>query len=215
MRYTPVMKLALATSSLLVVAACGGARPATTPAAIASTGGAASAGVRSIDWANRTYQSGEGTFTVVDGEASFAFDEAGNEVAADAVPADPDGFVERGYFNVAPPQYGDVTGDGVEEALIITVYNGGGTGQFDGIDVYAMREGQPVIIGGIPGGDRGDGGIAAARVEGGVVVIERMSSGPDDGACCPSRTQHERWTWTGGKFVEDEAARRLVANPVE
>ena len=37
----------------------------------------------------------------------------------------------------------------------------------------------------------------------------------DAGAADGARARLERWTWTGGKFVEDEAARRLVANPVE
>lgn len=206
MRYIPTMKLALA--ALLVLAACGG--KAASPA-IANRGGAdTGTGIRAIDWANRTYQSGEGTFTVKDGSAEFAFDENGNEVAADYEPTDPDAFVERGYFNVAAPVFGDVDGDGAEDAVIITVYNGGGTGQFDGADVYAMREGQPTIIGGVPGGDRGDGGLYGVAFEGKVLVVQRMMSQDGDGACCPSKLQVERWSWRDGKLVEDEAARTLV-----
>ena len=206
------MKLAstsLVSTLVLGAVACGGGAA---PKPIANGGGAAVAAgdIRAVDWANRTYQSGDGTFTVKDGSAEFAFDEEGNEVAPDFQPKDPDAFVEHGYFNVTPPRFGDVDGDGADDALVIHVYNGGGTGQFDGITLYTMRGGEPVALGEIPGGDRGDGGISDARLEGGVVLVERMMSQADDGACCPSKLQHERWAWRDGKLVEDEAARTLV-----
>ncbi len=206
------MKLALVTTIVLGAAACGGAAK---PGAIANAGGTASTAgdIRAVDWANRTYQSGDGEFTVKDGSAEFAFDEQGNEVPPDYQPTDPDAFVERGYFNVAPPRFGDADGDGADDALVIHVYNGGGTGQFDGITIYTMRAGQPVVLGQIPGGDRGDGGISDARIEGGAVRVERMMSQDGDGACCPSKVQEETWTWKGGAFVEDEVARRLVDMP--
>ena len=201
------MKLAL--PALLVLVACGG-KATPPPVANQGGGGGTAVGIRSIDWANRTYQNGDGTFTVKDGTFEFAFDENGNEVAADYQPTDPDGYVERGYFNVAAPVYGDVDGDGTEEAIIISVHNTGGTGQFDGADVYTMRGGEPVVIGGIPGGDRGDGGLHGVTFEGPVVIVERMMSQDGDGACCPSKLQVERWRWTGGTLVEDEAARTLI-----
>ena len=89
----------------------------------------------------------------------------------------------------------------------------GGGGQFDGVTLYTMRGGAPVALGEIPGGDRGDGGISDAHIEGGVVLVDRMMSQEGDGACCPSKLQQERWAWKGGAFVEDEAARRLVDMP--
>ena len=213
-RVTPAtMKLVIASSLLVAAAACGGGSHATTPIANGGASAPAAGDIHAVDWANRTYQSGDGTFTVKDGAAEFAFDEEGNEVAPDYQPKDPDGYVEHGYFNVTPPRFGDVDGDGADDALVIHVYNGGGTGQFDGITVYTMRAGAPVALGEIPGGDRGDGGISDARLEGGVVLVERMMSQADDGACCPSKLQQERWAWKGGAFVEDAAARRLVDMP--
>lgn len=198
--------------ALLAAAACGG-KAAPKTVANGSGGGAAAGDIHAIDWANRTYQSGDGTFTVKDGSAEFAFDENGNEVPPDTQPADPDGYVEHGYFNVAPPKFADVDGDGADEALVIHVYNGGGTGQFDGVTVYTMRGGQPVVLGEIPGGDRGDGGISDATPQRGAVAVERMMSQEDDGACCPSKLQKEVWTWDGKAFVEDQGKRQLVDMP--
>lgn len=199
----------LAALALLAVAACGGAaRPPTV--ANHGDGAAVAAGIRSIDWANRTYQTGDGTFTVEHGSVEFGFDEQGNEVALDHAPSDPDAFVERGSFDVSPPVYGDVDGDGAEDAVLITTYNGGGTGHFDGADAYAMRAGAPVVIAHIPGGDRGDGGLYDVAFDGPVLVVKRMMSQDGEGACCPSKLQVERWRWSGGALVEDAAARTLI-----
>lgn len=183
---------------------CGGkARPAGT---VGNSAGAAT-GVRAIDWQNRTYDSGDGgPFTVVNGVHEFAFDGDGNPVGPDYEPKD-DEYVERGSFEVGQPVYGDLDGDGAEEAVIVTYYNGGGTGRFTGIDVYSIRDGQPVVLGGIPGGDRGDGGIDTVELDGAIVVVGRLMSVEGDGACCPSKLARERWRWSGSAFVEDEAAR--------
>ncbi len=214
MRYLPRMSISRYRAQLavlLLLAACGG--PTSGGAGISNTTAAAAGGepsVRTVDWMNRTYEHGEnGTYTVVNGEYEYAYDEDGNIVAADYQPRDPDAYIERGYFSVSQPAFGDLTGDGVEEAVIVIMESTGGTGRFSGIDVYGMRAGQPVIIGGIPGGDRGDGGISDIALEGSVVVVQRLASQEGDGACCPSKVQIERWTWNGSAFVEDEAARKL------
>lgn len=214
MRYLPQMKLSLASSALLSIlaaaAACGGgAKPATT-VGNNSSAGAGGKTVHDIDWLNRSYDSGEvGQVTVKDGVYEYAMDENGNMVAADYEPKDPDAYVERGSFEVSKPLFGDLDGDGADEAVLVVYFNGGGTGRFTGIDVYGMRDGKEAVIGGIPGGDRGDGGISDVKLEGKVVVVDRMMSMEGDGACCPSKLQHERWSWDGKAFVEDEAARTL------
>jgi hypothetical protein len=200
---------------LLMIAACGApATPAATTTPTNTTAAPAGNTVHDIDWLNFTYRAGIGEmeeqYTVVDGELEFAYDMEGNRVAPDYEPANPDEYIERGYFQVAAPEFGDLDGDGADEALIISVHNTGGTGQFDAITVYTMRDGGPAILGHIPGGDRGDGGISSASIADGAVVVERMMSQEGDGACCPSKAQHERWTFQGGAFVEDESARRLT-----
>lgn len=184
-------------TSLVLVAACGGASKKPT----AGAAGHATAGIRSIDWLNRTYTSDAGPTTVKDGHAD--------------VPIDPEMPDMQGYLDIAPPTYGDVDGDGVEDAIIISAFNGGGTGIFTQADVFTLRPGatEPTLIGSIPGGDRGDGGLVDIRFEGGKVLVDRNHSTDEDGTCCPSKLVHEVWTWTGGALVEDEAARQIVDNP--
>ncbi|MCA9676671.1 MAG: hypothetical protein H6708_21395 [Kofleriaceae bacterium] len=203
--------------TLLAVAACGGSAA---PSGSASTGPSnqtvqpgAEPSVRTVDFQNFTYDLGsDGTYTVANGMFEFSYDADGNVIPAGAAQPDPDGYVEQGWFQVAAPVYGDVTGDGVEEALIQSELNSGGTGRFSAIAVYGMRDGAPVVIGGIPGGDRGDGGIYDVNVEGGLAIVKRLHSLDEDGACCPSKVQVEHWRWDGSRFVEDESARTMIDN---
>lgn len=198
-----------------VLVACGPGA-AGRPAVANHTGGGISAvpnasPIRAIDWANRTY----GDYTVKDGQYEYAFDEDGNVVPPDYQPKDPDGYVERGFFSVTPPVFGDLDGDGAEEAVIVTMENTGGTGHFTGVDVYTLRDGQPDVIASIPGGDRGDGGISDVRIEAGAVIVDRFMSQEEDGACCPSKVLIERWQWKNGSLIEDEGARQLVDHSAE
>jgi hypothetical protein len=203
------MKKLLATA--LFLAACGPAAPAAhgpindVPKTVSTE-----PSVRTVDWANRTYDMEDGgPYTVSGGELDFAYDEDGNVVANDYQPKDPDGYVDHGFFSVSTPIYGDVTGDGVEEALIVTAVNEGGTAIVDQLEVYDMKDGKPHYVASIPGGDRGEGGIIDLQVDFTTVVLDRGESQDGDGVCCPSKVQVERWTWNGTTFVEDASARHL------
>ena len=87
---------------------------------------------------------------------------------------DPDGKEET--FRVSNVVYGDLNGDGMDEAVVLTDCNTGGSGWFDEGFIYAMRNGKPVILSYIQGGDRSNGGIRAARIETGLLKIERLGS---------------------------------------
>jgi hypothetical protein len=88
--------------------------------------------------------------------------------------------LEGTRFEVREVLYGDLDGDGHDEALVRTLCNTGGTGEFDEGFVYGMKDGKPVLLGRIPGGDRASGGVRCARFEDGALKIERL--GNDSGA---------------------------------
>ena len=96
-----------------------------------------------------------------------------------------DGYVDRFYFNVMDIAYGDLNADKRDDAVIISICNTGGTGNFSEGFVYSMKNGKPALIARIPGGDRAYGGLRAARVEGGLLVVESNDVGEEGGACCP------------------------------
>jgi hypothetical protein len=169
-------------------------------APISNRGGAASpVGVRAVDWQNHTYVLAElGAVTVRRGRGALTLDDDGRLDVPGA----------GGVYQVEPPLYADVDGDGAEDAVIASVTSTGGTGQFSQIQIYALRGGKIVELGAIAGGDRGDGGIRRVAVDGRAVVVDRNVMVEGDGVCCASGAQHERWIWRGGEMIEDVAARR-------
>src|SRR5829696_8931720 len=92
-------------SSLVVIAATFAAR--------------AQSDIRKVDFKNFTYPAQcisetPSKITVKDGEFSREKQE--------------DGYVDRFYYNVFDFAYGDLTGDGHDEAIILGICNTGGTG---------------------------------------------------------------------------------------
>jgi hypothetical protein len=164
----------------------------------------AQADIHSVDFKNFTYApfciSDEAeNVTVKDGEFSRETQE--------------DGYVDRYYFSVFGISYGDLNGDGRDEAVVLASCNTGGTGNFSEGFVYKMAAGKPVLAARIPGGDRAYGGLHAARVENGLLVVESNDVGAMGGACCPEFRITTRYKLVGGKIVQQGAARRAELYP--
>lgn len=113
-----------------------------------------------------------------------------------------DGYVDRFYFKVFDVAYGDVTGDQVDEAIILGVCNTGGTGNFSEGFIYSIKGAKPSLIARIPGGDRAYGGLRETRTEAGKLVVESNDPGVDGAACCPQRILTTQYRVTGGKLVK-------------
>lgn len=170
----------------------------------------AQAQIRKVDFRNFTYtpycagdpDEGEPQrLTVKDGEYSFEKQE--------------DGYVDRLYFNVFEVAYGDLTGDRRDEAIVLTVCNTGGTGNFSEGFIYSMDGGQPKLAARIPGGDRAYGGLRTARVENGLLVVESNDVGEMGGACCPEIIVTTKYRLDGDKIVQSGAESRRPIYPSE
>jgi heat shock protein HslJ len=85
---------------------------------------------------------------------------------------------------------GDIDGDGRDEAAVLLLESGGGTGMNHYVAVVAERDGAPRNVATALLGDRVQ--IMRFSVEAGRVVVEAVVSGPDEPMCCP--TQKVRWT---------------------
>jgi hypothetical protein len=94
--------------------------------------------------------------------------------------AEPGSDLEGLYFEVGEVLHGDLVGDDRPEAVVRTLCNTGGTGQFDEGFVFGTVGGMPVLLGRIPGGDRASGGVRCIRIEEGAIKVERL--GNDSGA---------------------------------
>lgn len=176
-------------------------------AAVSTALASAQDGIRSVDFENFTYDAefcgGESRrrITVKDGEFSEE-----KEV---------DGYIDRMYFSVFGLTYGDLDGDGADEAVVVSICNTGGTGNFTEAYVFTMRNGEPKRIVTLEGGDRAYGGIREVRVEKGELVVETSDPGEFGGACCPELVITRRYKLKGRTLQESGKPDRRELYPAE
>ena len=149
--------------------------------------------IRQVDFKNFTYSAhcaGETpqTLVVKNGEVSTESPQ--------------DGYVDRLYFNVFDITYGDLNADNSDEAIVLTVCNTGGTGNFSEGFVFTMKGAKAAMVGRIAGGDRAYGGLRATRVENGQLLVERNDPGKDGAACCPQLIVTTTYKLTGSKLTK-------------
>lgn len=136
------------------------------------------AGARAIDWRNASYE-----LTLLEGEGATAFtlvDGAWGDPAVEAVRLD-------------DVVFGDLTGDGVDEAAVLSTYRAPGY-EFDRVDVYAADGGAPRWLGVVRGGDAGDADeLLAVEIQGGMLRVRRPSAEAEG---------WERWRWDGAYFEQ-------------
>ncbi|MGI8669543.1 MAG: hypothetical protein ACR2J3_06780 [Aridibacter sp.] len=161
----------------------------------------AQSGIKKVDFNNFTYEplcggdiDGEpyGKITVKNGKIENIKEVDGvNEVIDDNLP---------NYFSVGNFLYGDLNGDGKEEAVVSSDCNTGGTGQFSEGYIFTIKNGKPVLLTRIEGGDRGFGGLVDIKIVKGLLVVEQND--PEGGAnCCAVYTLMTKYKLNGNKLV--------------
>ncbi|HEY2846564.1 MAG TPA: hypothetical protein VGI80_02035 [Pyrinomonadaceae bacterium] len=127
-----------------------------------------------------------------------------------------DGYTDRLEFSVIAVEYGDITSDGKDEAVILSNCNTGGTGRFTEGFVYTMKAGKASLLARVPGGDRADGGLRSIKVEGGLLVVEFNDPDKAAGACCPEGVVIQKFrVGAGGKLTEAGAPVKHELYPKE
>jgi hypothetical protein len=149
--------------------------------------------IHKVDFRNFTYQTGVG------GEKIKVVDGKYHRDAED----------DRLYFEVRAVAHGDLTGDGKDEAVVTTLENTGGTGQFTDVLVFTMRGGTLELLGALGVGDRADGGVHDARIADGQLVVERYGQ-ENSGACCPEYIERSTLAVRGDELVEVRKPERLA-----
>lgn len=160
--------------------------------------------IKDVDFSNFTYEpycAGEDKqkITVKDGEFS-------EEKQAD-------GYTDRLFFKAFNVTYGDLTGDNKDEAIVLTVCNTGGTGNFTEGFIYGIKSGKTALIARIPGGDRAYGGLREAYPDKGVLVVESNDVGEAGGACCPEFVVTSYYKLNGSELSETRKADRRELYP--
>ena len=157
--------------------------------------------IRKVDFQNFTFpwtkeQGAPGHFTLKNGEKAKVGDQESGAV-------------------LGPIEFGDVTNDGQEEALIHIFPVTGGNCSCDMVYVYTVNKGVPKLLWNFDTWDRAQGGFKRAYAENGDLIIELfgddkyengkwhfdLAVGKSSGLCCPTTFTRSRFHWNGRKFV--------------
>jgi hypothetical protein len=98
-----------------------------------------------------------------------------------------------------PAIFGDLNGDGSEDAIVFLSTQNGGTGHFVELAAVLNRHGSAENVSTVSLGDRV--GIEAARLEAGVIILDMRVHGPNDPMCCASQPETWRFTLEGEALV--------------
>ncbi len=96
--------------------------------------------------------------------------------------------------------YGDLNGDGVEDAAVLLAESSGGSGTFTYLAAVVNQDGQPVNAGTVLLGDRTQ--IKSLAIQNGQIVMEIVTQGPDDPMCCPTLKVRKTYSLQDGQLVE-------------
>jgi heat shock protein HslJ len=90
--------------------------------------------------------------------------------------------------------FGDITGDGQEDAVVVLIATGGGSGTFYYLTVV-QHQGDALVDARTLIGDRVR--LNALQIAGDQIALDMLKAGPDDPQCCPSVQTVQRFRWAG------------------
>ena len=95
--------------------------------------------------------------------------------------------------------FGDLNGDGTDDAAVILLENGGGTGQFESLVAVLNSGGKPLQAGTAKLGDRVR--INSVAIVDGEITVDMVVQGPNDAMCCPSQPIAQSYRLDGDNLV--------------
>ncbi len=91
--------------------------------------------------------------------------------------------------------FGDLNGDGVGDAAILLVENGGGSGQFESLVAVLDAGGAASQAGQAQLGDRVQ--VSSMTINSGTLALDMLVQGPNDPMCCPSLPETQSYRMVG------------------
>jgi len=96
--------------------------------------------------------------------------------------------------------FGDLDGDGVEDAAVVLATSGGGSGTFISLEAVINDNGTPNHVATAFLGDRVQ--INSVAIEAGVITVDMVTHGPEDPLCCPTLEVTQRYELQGDELVQ-------------
>lgn len=103
--------------------------------------------------------------------------------------------------------FGDLNGDGVDDAAVILISSGGGSGLFYDLSIVINNNGHPYTATSRSLGDRVQ--INSMSIESQMVIIDDVVSGPYDPACCPTLKTKSRYKLSENGSITLDGSERL------
>ena len=104
--------------------------------------------------------------------------------------------------------FGDLDGDGVDDAVAVLAASGGGSGTFYSLAAVVNRGGAPLHAASAALGDRIQ--LEALAIADGVITVRMVAHGPEDAMCCPTQKVVRRYQLIGDELrllsLEEEGA---------
>jgi hypothetical protein len=169
--------------------------------------------IRAVDFRNFTFPETEGLHIPHSRKRSFKLKDGSLPETRDK-----QGFVDEMGIDLSKVSYGDVTGDGQEEAIVVLSILTGGSAMPNCVYIYTWDQRRPKLLWAFDTGDRADGGLRRVNAENGYLLVELYGArkilgkdlGAEDktnrGACCPTFFTRAFYKWTGNGF-------RLASKP--
>ncbi|MEP7366750.1 MAG: hypothetical protein ABI972_26120, partial [Acidobacteriota bacterium] len=120
-------------------------------------------------------------------------------------------FVTFSGLTLEEVLYGDITGDGAEEAVAVLRFDTGGTMNWHHIYVFKMRENLPRGIATYGTGERSSYGLHEITMQRQELVVELYDPATQLALCCSSGIERTRYQWDGRTFRRVGAVERAKA----
>jgi hypothetical protein len=177
--------------------------------------------IRAVDFRNFTFPETEGLHIPHSRKRSFKLKDGSLPETRDK-----QGFVDEMGIDLSKVRYGDVTGDGQEEAIVVLSILTGGSAMPNCVYVYTWDQRRPKLLWAFDTGDRTDGGLRRVNAENGYLLVElygnRRILGKDlygedktnRGVCRQTLFTRARYKWTGNRF-RLASKPEVLPNPIE
>jgi hypothetical protein len=104
------------------------------------------------------------------------------------------------FVNLVKIALGNLSPNQTKDAAVIYAYNTGGTGNFTMLAAVINDQGRPKDIARTDLGDRVK--INSLSIQAGKIIIDMVTHGPNDPACCPTVKKRATYVLVGDKLVE-------------
>jgi hypothetical protein len=98
--------------------------------------------------------------------------------------------------------YGDLFGDGREEAAVDLLYKTGGTANWHYLFIYALADGSPKLLGILRSGSRAYGGLVKVAIHDHRLSLDFQDEHKRIGDCCSDGWVRVSYRLQAGRFVE-------------